>query len=568
MRRLALRSVILVWIAFFLSTVHAACAPVTMERAERVAGAWLRVASGTGRTLFGNRPHTISDGYGVCAYVVDLRPRGYAVIAGDDTLEPILVYSTQDSWNAVAEDVIGSLVRSDVRARLRSSRRAPSSFSRHAQLRWQRFDGSSKVVAFGTCRAAAAGGLEVLVPPLVTSRWNQGEYAPPYTYNSLIPDNLLTGCVATAMAAIVRYHRWPLSVAFSEYVNVRNDRQLLDCAFALNYDIMPDTLGFTSSSEKIAEVSKLILACGAAVQTSYGEGGSSAYTAAVADALRSRFGYVSAEWMPADSGDWRASLKSELQAGYPVQMDVMATDTYVRHSLICDGWANEDGVDRFHLNFGWGGVGDAWYAVPGFYANEANWDVFEGYVYKIRRPGVWEGLAMVSCPVEASDSDPKTAVGFTGDYWLCYDSGYARYPDERTWFESGQVPVGRGFWAYFSSKTAAPAGRSLDLAKEWPISLNPGWNMIGQPYVIPVDWDAARIMIERADGRRTALSGSADCAPYAWGWRSEPGTVAGGSYYLVGGSEFGDMATHRLVPWEAFWIRAYAPCRLVLPPPN
>jgi len=569
MCRFVYRVFVLAWTASFLCIGQCVCAPVSSERAARVADTWVCVRFGASVIPAGGQPSAISDGDRDYAYVVDLSPAGYVVVAADDTIEPILVYSTQDTWSATTERVLGPVVRADVHARLTSTRRSSPLSIRTTQMRWQRLGGGNRVVAFGTRTLAAALPLDVHVPPLVTSRWNQGEYSAPYTYNSLTPDNLLTGCVATAMAAIVRFHRWPDWVAFSEYVDVRNERRLIDCDYAFHFDAMPDELTRASSAEEIAEVSKLMLACGAAVQTSYGADASYAATPRVAQALRERFAYLSAEWMAGDSDGWRESLKSELLAGYPVQMDMTTTDTFERHSLICDGWATEDGVDHFHLNFGWGGAADAWYAVPGYYVADAAWDVLEGYVYHIRRPGVWEGLAMVSCPVEVSDSDPKTVIGFAGDYWICYDTEYIGYPDAGTWFEAGQVPAGRGFWGYFASRTAGPTGRCLELTEEWPISLNPGWNIVGQPYVLPVEWDADRIMIEREGGDRTSLRNSGDCvAPYSWGWRSEPGTLAGGSYYLVGGSEFGDLASHRLVPWEAYWVRAYVSCRLVLPTPR
>lgn len=67
---------------------------------------------------------------------------------------------------------------------------------------------SQYIAATGTSEKSTAEGNRSPISPLISTRWDQ--CAP---YNNLIPQHNgntpYTGCVATAMAQIMRYHEWP-----------------------------------------------------------------------------------------------------------------------------------------------------------------------------------------------------------------------------------------------------------------------------------------------------------------------------------------------------------------------
>ncbi len=180
-------------------------------------------------------------------------------------------------------------------------------------------------------------------------------------------------------------------------------------------------------------------------------------------------------------------------------------------------------------------------------------------------PGeTWTGLSLVSVPIIPWDPDPKVNVGFMEDYWLSYERdtcAYARYPDSETWLWS-DCPT-RGFWAYFNAPdTAYPRGRAVDHGDPYYVSLYKGWNLIGQPFLLPINWDLDAIQVNdwyvlvplRDAGNSVEL--------YAWGWDS-----AAGNYYLVGDPSQIEGAVPQLAPWQGYWIRAKTDCMLILPPP-
>lgn len=181
------------------------------------------------------------------------------------------------------------------------------------------------------------------VDPLLATHWNQDE-----PYNLLCPEYApgrlsATGCVATAMAQVMAYWRYP--------------------AAAFDWDnMLPDyaTLaGQSATPEQINAVAQLMLACGQAVDMEYGES-SSAYTYMVPVALARDYDYnpgmrfAYRQYMSYD--EWAELLRNELRNGRPVIYSGKTSSG--GHSFVIDGF-NEEGF--FHVNWGWGGKSDGWY---------------------------------------------------------------------------------------------------------------------------------------------------------------------------------------------------------------
>lgn len=184
-------------------------------------------------------------------------------------------------------------------------------------------------------------------------------------------------------------------------------------------------------------------------------------------------------------------------------------------------------------------------------------------------PGdAWSGLAMVSLPSEPDKTDPKIVAGFDGNYWLGYClnmGGYVQYPDSWLWFGGGNPTPGRGFWARFPD-----AGTAFSLSGTVPrqdqpytIHLQPGWNIIGNPFVSPVAWSTSAIQVRATGYAQMPLSqASALVASYLWGWNN-----ATGEYYLVCDPSTASGQVTSIQPWQGYWIKAKAPCDLIIPAP-
>lgn len=183
----------------------------------------------------------------------------------------------------------------------------------------------------------------------------------------------------------------------------------------------------------------------------------------------------------------------------------------------------------------------------------------------------WRGMAMVAVPLIPDNNDPKLVVGFDQDQWVSYSpvlGQYNAYPSESTWFDPLEATPGRGFWAIFSTTVSVPSGTVPPQDQPFTIHLYPGWNLVGQPYLSPVEWSLDDITVRDGDGITRALRESMDLLPgYAWGWKQDDSDPSTGEYYLIYDSSEYHNVEGTLAPWRAYWIAANSECDLILPPP-
>ena len=394
--------------------------PVTLEKALDAARGWLAVnrwvASPSGEVLTVGRIRPFKTAQGdVIAYIVDLEPRGFIIVPADDLVEPILGYSTESEFPGQPKpgEVVYDLLAVDIPARIAAQKTAAAGptaagvYAGRVAQRWARFT----AIAQGRMPVASdtrAGVVNPVVNPLIKDLWDQSgqtSQGEP-TYNRFTPNNYVTGCVATALAMIIHYFRYPADATCQNTIYVDGNPQEAFFSDTFNYDLMPTQLLPNTPANQIDEVAKLSYDCGIAVKMNYGPDGSYAYFADILTALKDTFKYTSADWKDGEDPDWRQVLKNELNAGYPVEMGIHSTADLSGHAIVCDGWGMEDGADRFHLNMGWGGYYNNWYAVPGFSAGGMVWDVMDGYVYNIRAPGVSIVTCIVTGPTSPTNQSP------------------------------------------------------------------------------------------------------------------------------------------------------------------
>lgn len=221
------------------------------------------------------------------------------------------------------------------------------------------------------------------VSALVTTRWDQGA-----GYNNMCPtypagfnganynNHSYTGCVATAMAQIIRYHRYP-SKGFARHSYTHSYYGYLSVDYdstTYNYNMMPNTINYYSPSAQQQAVSQLCYHCGVAVNMNYENPGhttgSGAYSTDVAEALK-HFGYTEAFYRSHTPGSpqWDSLLVHDLDLGRPVYYS--GNDGNYGHAFVCDGYNNSG---QYHFNFGWSGSGDGFYSlssVNGFNSSQA-----------------------------------------------------------------------------------------------------------------------------------------------------------------------------------------------------
>lgn len=212
------------------------------------------------------------------------------------------------------------------------------------------------------------------VQPLLDGiRWNQN--AP---FNNSCPvisgSNCPTGCVATAMAQIIRYYKNPSTGKGSHnYVweyseNGKQKSKSISLSFGdqrFDYMLMPKA--FTKKEPGTAaeqkEVAKLCYSCGVAVNMQYGLDGSGTNSYFINEALISHFGYNSLTTPIQRSGysydEWDPIIRGELQAGRPViYSGNSGKEKGSGHAFVLEGYDKEG---LYYVNWGWGGTYDGYY---------------------------------------------------------------------------------------------------------------------------------------------------------------------------------------------------------------
>ena len=209
---------------------------------------------------------------------------------------------------------------------------------------------------------------------LVATRWDQES-----PYYNLCPKKsskrCLTGCVATAMAQVMKTHNWPVTGTGSHTYKDTQDSdgwgtgQTLTANFSehtYDWDNMLNKYTGTSTSTQDSAVALLMSDCGISVNMTYGtysEGGSGAYTEYLPYAFINYFGYDHAtrhcyrDYFTDD--EWSELLYTELAAGRPIMYG--GSNYQGGHSFICDGYQKSTG--KFHFNFGWSGQDDGYFAL-------------------------------------------------------------------------------------------------------------------------------------------------------------------------------------------------------------
>ena len=216
-------------------------------------------------------------------------------------------------------------------------------------------------LTFSVIACASMQAQEIL--PLIQTQWGQGE---PYNIfcpkSSLSGPNNPAGCGPIAMAQIIRYLQQP-------EVSPSGDKY--------QWDLMTQR---PSNQQEARAIAKLVADCGVNAFTSYGKNMSGTNTVNVINTLKKCFGFnpyisiIMRDQYPDDEGKrlWRRLIMDELQGGRPVMMigSLLNGDKNLGHIFIIDGVRGS----RVHVNFGWDGKGDGYYALDdlgGFNINQS-----------------------------------------------------------------------------------------------------------------------------------------------------------------------------------------------------
>lgn len=227
------------------------------------------------------------------------------------------------------------------------------------------------------------------VPEMLTTRW--GQYAP---YNNLCPtisgEHALTGCVATAMAQVMRYFRYPAqgTGTGSYTVNSSGIPRTKEITGTYDWDLMLNDYGFSNNpmgtEAQQTAVATLMSDAGAAAQMNYGVKASGASSFDAAAGFVDNFGYgpLSLRLCSRDyysDEEWMELVYGELQAGRPILYSGLDA-TNGGHAFVLDGI---DGDGFVHVNWGWNGGYNGFFNIdllnPTGYSFSQNQDMVIGF---------------------------------------------------------------------------------------------------------------------------------------------------------------------------------------------
>lgn len=276
---------------------------------------------------------------------------GYMILSADDVAYPVLGYADSGSFDA------GNMPP--------AMKWWLSEYSRQIEYASAHQLQAGESAAESAVLAASRAGRESIAPQLATD-WDQTS-----PYNDQCPLSgtvrTYTGCVATAMAQVMKYWNYPeRGQGKISYTATTLEKKLsLDFSLkALEWDKMLDAYYPGQYTEEQAEaVAYLMKACGYAVKMDYGTDSSGALAMMIRNGLVKYFNYDgNAEYtlrMYHSSSDWEQMIYDNLKNVGPVLYGGAST-IGGGHSFVCDGY---DGDGYFHFNWGWTGMSNGYFSL-------------------------------------------------------------------------------------------------------------------------------------------------------------------------------------------------------------
>jgi len=301
-------------------------------------------------------------------YHISVAPSGHIVVPITRALTPVKSFSYTEDFINQAEVGYWQLIKDAIEYSLVQMEEQYGSLNLLQAIPQPRAVGDAWDWALGS---SAPPAMLTTVGPIVMTKWNQS-----YPWNLFCPEGdggrTIVGCVATAGAQIMRYWRHPSYGTGSHSYYWNGDQscggstsgQTLNADYDHKYDwwLMKKTaIGYDST--QAAAASWLCSDVGIAWDMDYGRCGSGAYTARGITVYPTWFKYLNTvdrenrTDYPSRQA-WFDVLKAEFEVDPPRPIHYRIQS----HSIVCDGVMDDGGL-YIHLNYGWAGSSDAWYAV-------------------------------------------------------------------------------------------------------------------------------------------------------------------------------------------------------------
>ncbi len=266
--------------------------------------------------------------------------KGFVIVSGDDcTSTPILGYSFDQNFSAENMPQNISAWMGGIRSEINEAR-ANHVAARADNHDWAKFEVNDMKP----------------IKVLETALWDQRD-----PYNSELPVGYVTGCPATAIAIVMRYHSWP-----EKGVGTipQSNEAVGDVTLGHTYDWANMPMKYTDAAtpDQRKQVGILMRDVGAMVRTQYSAGTAGANPEETLPQLmpiymrydRSTIRSI----MKKDFSDteWHALMQKEIDENRPVLYGGYSSGG--GHQFVLDGYAADN---YYHINWGWSGISNGYY---------------------------------------------------------------------------------------------------------------------------------------------------------------------------------------------------------------
>ena len=333
-------------------------------------------------------------------YVFNVGQNGYVVVSGDDSYRPIIGYSKSDPY-----DPTNPGLNYYLRTIQLSRENLTGTPTQEITAEWEMVTNEGRLMSKNGGR---------MVDIICQTRWNQNYpynyYCPAWTGTGNSGGHFYAGCVATAMAQVMKVWDHPLQGQGSHTytspahpytsthpANVPSSTCSANFG-ATTYDWanMPNRITSSSPQVQIDAVATLIYHCAVSVDMDWDYDGSGSNSQLAAQSIANYFKYTNAAVYQRRANYsptvWAQKVKESLDMGWPMVYSGVEEGEPYGHAFVLDGYNDND---MYHFNFGWSGSGDDWFT-------------FETQTYHVN-----DGAIFNFVPIDVYNTTPQAPTDLT-----------------------------------------------------------------------------------------------------------------------------------------------------------
>ncbi|MDD5569519.1 MAG: C10 family peptidase [Bacteroidales bacterium] len=350
----------------------------------------------------------IEKNYVPLLYIFNLKQnKGFIITSAQDNITPVLGYSFERGYSETNQPPAFKEILEGYKSQSYSAYTNKIKANEKVKKEWQKY------LTIEKCNYEKEISC---VKPLLKTKWDQGCF-----YNKMCPEDEYgicghspAGCVAVAMAQILKYYNYPNNgIGNKTYWSNKYGKLTADFQNTTYlWQKMDDSL--ITENEYIAN---LIYHCGVSVEMEYSSNQSGA--GIPNGAFKNCFNYSNNYIFRSNYSDsaWKGILKINLDSLQPVYY--RGSSKSGGHAFVCDGYQG----DFFHFNWGWSGCFNGFYLIDSLNVSGYEFNSGQSAIINIR-PQKESPFCKETKVIEIQEgfiedgSGEKNYYNYTDCYWI------------------------------------------------------------------------------------------------------------------------------------------------------